>query len=65
MALHWDDASHTLTIGARQGSYPGMPASRQFRVVLVREGVGAGPGMEEQVDKELTYDGSEASVSLR
>ncbi|MFZ0394719.1 MAG: TIM-barrel domain-containing protein [Terracidiphilus sp.] len=65
VALHWDDASHTLTIGARQGSYPGMPASRQFRVVLVREGVGAGPGMEEQVDKELTYDGSEASVSLR
>ncbi len=65
VALHWDDASRTLTIGARQGSYPGMPASRQFRVVLVREGVGAGPQIAEHVDKELTYDGSQATVSLR
>ena len=65
VALHWDDAARTLTIGARQGSYPGMPAARQFRIVVVREGVGAGPQMEEQVDKELTYDGSQATVSLR
>ncbi len=42
-----------------------MPASRQFRIVLVREGVGAGPQMEEHVDKELTYDGAQVTVSLR
>jgi len=65
VALHWTDATQTLMIGARQGSYPGMPASRQFRIVLVRPGAGAGPQIEEHVDKELTYDGSPATVTLR
>ena len=32
--LRWDDASRTLTIGARSGSWPGMPESRTFRVVV-------------------------------
>ena len=33
--LHWDDASCTLTIGAREGSFPGMLQSRVFTVVVV------------------------------
>ena len=33
--LHWDDKSQTLTIGAREGSYPGMAVERAFRVVVV------------------------------
>ena len=32
--LIWNDATRTLTIGARTGSYPGMPEARRFRVVL-------------------------------
>lgn len=56
--IHWDDASATLTIGTRQGSYPGMPAARTFRVVLVRPGMGVGPQMESGADKEIKYDGS-------
>ena len=44
--LHWDDAP-TLTIGARQGSYPGMPSSRLFRIVLVRlNDTGTGSGLD-------------------
>ncbi|HWE87247.1 MAG TPA: TIM-barrel domain-containing protein [Terracidiphilus sp.] len=62
--IHWDDASATLTIGAIQGSYPGMPASRTFRIVLVRPGVGAGPRMEEHVDKELQYTGAAIQAVL-
>lgn len=30
--MTWDDASRSLTIGARRGSYPGMLASRKFTV---------------------------------
>ena len=30
--MTWDEASRSLTIGARSGSYPGMLASRKFIV---------------------------------
>jgi len=33
--LKWDEASRTLTIGQREGSFPGMLAQRSFTVVLV------------------------------
>lgn len=62
--LHWDDATSTLTIGARQGHYPGMAAQRTFRVVLV--GPASGAGMEEaSAGRELDYNGSKVSVTLR
>jgi alpha-D-xyloside xylohydrolase len=32
--LFWDDASGSLTIGPRQGSYPGMLQERDFRVCV-------------------------------
>ena len=34
--LHWDDKAATLTIGAREGSYPGMQTERVFRVEAAR-----------------------------
>ena len=33
--IRWEDATHTLTIGARSGSFPGMLQSRRFTVVVV------------------------------
>jgi alpha-D-xyloside xylohydrolase len=33
--IHWDEASRTLTIGSRQGEFPGMLAQRAFHVVVV------------------------------
>jgi alpha-D-xyloside xylohydrolase len=32
--MHWNDAARTLTIGQREGSYPGMRSSRSFEVVV-------------------------------
>lgn len=32
--MSWDDRSHTLTIGRREGSFPGMLAERTFTVAL-------------------------------
>ncbi|HTU35473.1 MAG TPA: glycoside hydrolase family 31 protein [Candidatus Acidoferrum sp.] len=60
--LHWDDASHTLTIGDRQGSFPGMPASRIFHVVFVGEGHGVGIGPTSQPDKIVQYSGQQLTV---
>ena len=42
IAIHWDDAKQTLTLGARKGSFPGMLKSRTFQVVLVHESNGVG-----------------------
>ncbi len=32
--FHWDDKSNTLTIGKRNGSYPGMLKNRKFNIIL-------------------------------
>ncbi len=60
--IHWDDKSSTLTIGAREGSFPGMLEHRTFRVVVVREGKGTGIASSSEPDAEVAYDGKSASV---
>jgi alpha-D-xyloside xylohydrolase len=61
--IHWNDRTRTLTIAARQGSYPGMPTKVTFRAVLVSPKAGAGPGMS-QTYKQLEYMGSSTHVTL-
>ena len=34
ITMEWSDRTHTLTIGQRKGSYPGMLQSRKFTIVL-------------------------------
>jgi len=63
--LSWDDKAATLTIGARVGSYPGMPAAREFRVVFVDSAKGKGVDPAATPDKVVSYDGSAQSVRLR
>ena len=55
--LHWDDAAKTLTFGARQGSYPGMPESHTFNVVVVSQGRGAGIGDSSAQARGVIYKG--------
>ncbi len=62
--LHWDDASSTLTLGARQGQYPGMPSTRGFQVVLVDTSHGVGAQPEPGAGKTVTYNGSQMQVVL-
>jgi alpha-D-xyloside xylohydrolase len=59
--IRWDDRSRTLTIGARSGRYPGMPASRTFTVVLVTPQSPAGYGAT--ANTPITYTG--AAVTAR
>jgi alpha-D-xyloside xylohydrolase len=55
--LRWDDKSATMTIGARQGEYPGMPREQEFRVVLV-------DGSKADLSKQVRYAGQELAVRL-
>jgi hypothetical protein len=65
IALHWDEATSTLGIGAREGSYPDMPKTRTFRVVLVGKDKGTGPQIEANPDKEIQYDGAAVTMPLQ
>ena len=63
--IRWDNKDGVLTLGARQGSFPGMAMKRVFRVVLVRKGHGVGEGITPQPDREVTYGGAELKIKLR
>ena len=62
--IQWDEAAKTLTIGQRQGSFPGMLANRTFRVVLVGEGHGVGIGGTAQPDRVAQYTGKLLAVKF-
>ncbi len=49
----WNEKTHTLTIGDRQGTYPGMLQNRQFTIVL--------PDGKQQI---VSYDGTAQTVRL-
>lgn len=60
--LHWDDASRTLTLGAREGSFAGMKPGHAFNVVLVSVGHGIGIDATEKPDKTVQYTGAKMVV---
>jgi alpha-D-xyloside xylohydrolase len=61
----WDEATGQLTIGAQQGSYPKMPASRTFNIVFVGENHGAGIAESPTADRTVTYTGAAVTVAAR
>ncbi len=57
--IHWDEATRTLTLGARQGSFSGMPAGHDFNVVIVSAGHGVGGDATASPEKAIHYTGAE------
>ncbi len=59
--LVWNDAARTLTIGARQGSFPGMTRQRALDLVLV--GAGTKGGMAAlPATRRVSYTGKAVTV---
>ena len=54
ITFKWNDKARTLTIGKRQGSFPGMLATRKFNVKVVG---GA--------EKVATYNGKQQVISVK
>ena len=63
--ITWDDASGKLTIGAREGSFPGMLAARDFQVVLVASDRPVGFSFVPAPVKTVHYSGAPLSVPIR
>ncbi len=62
--FQWDDRRHSLTIGDRSGSFPGMIAKRTFRIVFVRPGSGVGCESNSTADRSVTYNGRSLTIDL-
>ena len=60
--LHYDDATKTLTIGERQGSFNNMLTSRKFEIVWVKVDKPAGMG-NSRPSQVVDYNGKKLTVS--
>jgi alpha-D-xyloside xylohydrolase len=62
--LRWDDAKRVLTIGRREGSFPGMLAGRTFKVILVSRDRPVGFSFDPPADQTVGYQGEAVEVRL-
>jgi len=62
--LHWNDATKTLTIGKREGTFAGMAAQRTFDVVFVAKDKAVGFSFTPKADKSVKYDGNAVDVKM-
>ncbi len=62
--LTWNDATHTLTIGQRMGSFPGMVSGRSFNVVLVSPGHPVGFSFSPTNTTTIQYNGTAVETKL-
>ncbi|WP_347304641.1 TIM-barrel domain-containing protein (plasmid) [Croceibacterium sp. TMG7-5b_MA50] len=60
--ISWNDAAGTLTIGARQGSWPGMAGQRAISVRFHQPDRAVAPDFSENGEHSLTYDGTAVTV---
>ena len=63
--ITWSQSDNTLTIGARTGSYAGMPEEINFNIVWVKPNHGTGGAVEPQADNTLIYRGSEIKTKAK
>ncbi len=55
--LKYDEAAHTLTIGVRHGSFPGMIRNRKIEIVWVTKDTPAGVGLTTGPHETFDYSG--------
>lgn len=59
----WSEKTQQLSIGRREGRFPGMALARTFHVVFVRPAKGAGLASTERPDQVVHYSGAPITVS--
>ena len=63
--VRWNDATRTLSIGERQGRFPGMLTRRTFGVVIVSRAKPTGFSFTApKLDRTIDYDGSARELRL-
>jgi alpha-D-xyloside xylohydrolase len=62
--LIWNDSKRQLTIGKRQGTFPGMATKHNFQIVLVNKNKGKGIDGTASPDKTIQYTGEEQVIQF-
>jgi alpha-D-xyloside xylohydrolase len=62
--IKWDDKNNTLTLGEREGEFPGMLKERTFNIVIVDKNKGTGLNPVANPDKTVKYSGKEIKIKL-
>lgn len=60
--LHYDEASGTLEIGQREGSYPGMPAQRRFNIRWISGATPTAVDFDAPAAQSIEYTGAAMTV---
>jgi alpha-D-xyloside xylohydrolase len=61
--LTWDDGRRVLTVGVREGRFPGMAATRRIGVV-VHDGTASGPVFAAEPVRWVDYDGAAVELAF-
>ncbi len=61
--IRWQEATRTLTIDKREGSFPGMLKQRTFEIIVVSKSRPVGYSFTAKADRSVKYSGG--AVSLR
>jgi alpha-D-xyloside xylohydrolase len=64
IALSWSEGTKELTIGNREGEYPGMPSARVFSVVVVGERKGTEDRIPASPGKRIRYEGKHLTIQF-
>ncbi len=62
--LSYSEKDHLLTIGKRQGEFPGMLETRTFEIVWISDGKPSGLDFQSKPDATVTYDGTQQSIKM-
>ena len=63
--IRWNDSARILTIGRREGSFPGMLEERTCQVILVSKQKPVGFSLAPQPDRSLRYHGEAIDLSFK
>jgi alpha-D-xyloside xylohydrolase len=63
--VQYREADQLLTIGKREGNFPGMQETRTFEIVWIGQRKPAGLDFGSQPDARIAYDGTAQSIKLK
>jgi alpha-D-xyloside xylohydrolase len=63
--LSYSEKEHILTIGKRQGEFPGMLETRKFEIVWIGDRKPSGLDFQSEPDAIATYNGTQQSIKLK
>jgi alpha-D-xyloside xylohydrolase len=62
--IKYNEATKTVTIGDRKGSFNGMLSKRVFRINIITPGRSKGLDLDAKCDKEIAHEGKKITIKL-